>query len=181
MIGVRHRTSGYGSGETKESTKIGIEAHEQLRCSPADNTHPTLKPRRRGDAWLRSGRLISTNYDEISLNDPRRIFEEGSSQLEHNGWVGVRTASKSKFNTRGNLKSERWFPIFVISVNPRISNGRWYKLPRYLHAALSIYLATARFQAPGVVTPLDRNGHLKSHEQYSFNVGATLSATRFLR
>ena len=41
--------------------------HGQLRCSPADNTHPTLEPLRRGDAWLRSGRLIPTNYDD-SLN-----------------------------------------------------------------------------------------------------------------
>ena len=41
--------------------------HGQLRCSPADNTHPTLEPLRRGDAWLRSGRLIPTDYDD-SLN-----------------------------------------------------------------------------------------------------------------
>ena len=35
-------------------------AHGQLRCSTTDNTHPTLEPWRRGDARLRSVRLILT-------------------------------------------------------------------------------------------------------------------------
>ena len=43
-------------------------AHSQLKCSPADNTHPTLKPRSRRDAWLRSGRLIPTYKAADHLN-----------------------------------------------------------------------------------------------------------------
>ena len=43
-------------------------AHSRLRCSPADNTHPTLKPWSRGDAWLRSGRLIPTCLNKAADN-----------------------------------------------------------------------------------------------------------------
>ena len=53
-------------------------ADSQLRCSPADNTHPTLKPWGRGEAWLRSGRLIPTNYDKY-LN---KVAENGNITVE---------------------------------------------------------------------------------------------------
>ena len=81
-------------------------AHGHLRCSSADNTHPTFEPWRRGDAWPRSGRLIPTKHDDSLVNERRRIFEQSSSQFEDNDWVGVRTTSKSKLTTQEDEKAK---------------------------------------------------------------------------
>ena len=110
MIGVIRRNlicrGGRGAKTVYKNKNERKSAHDQLRFLPADNIHPTLKPWRRVDGWLRSGRVISTNYAHTSVNEQRRIFE-------HSGWVGESTASKGKLNARGSRKGEDCIPLFA--------------------------------------------------------------------
>ena len=64
-FGVQRWSWSEGTYKNRIERKL---VHTQLRCSPTDNTHPTLKPWSRGDAWLRSGRLIRTMMNKGADN-----------------------------------------------------------------------------------------------------------------